>query len=145
MKQIQKILFPLDLASEYKTIIPWVRDLANKYNATVYILYVAQPVTYFPSFYINISTESFEAEMHVAAGKQMAAIVKDFCADSLKLETRVEIGRPAEKILECAEKEKIDLIIMGTHGRKGVERALFGSVAYKVVQAAPCPVLTIHP
>ena len=55
------------------------------------------------------------------------------------------MGSPAEKIVELVEKEKIDMIIMGAHGRKGLDRAIFGSVADKVVKSAPCPVLTIHP
>jgi nucleotide-binding universal stress UspA family protein len=57
----------------------------------------------------------------------------------------VELGAPAAKILEVAKIEKVDLIIMGAHGRKGLDKAIFGSVADKVVQAAPCPVVTIHP
>jgi len=75
----------------------------------------------------------------------MKAVAQDFFKGFPKLETRVEMGSPAEKILEVAKKEKVDLIIMGAHGRKGLERAIFGSVADKVVQAATCPVVTIHP
>jgi nucleotide-binding universal stress UspA family protein len=145
MKQIQKILFPIDLASDYKTIIPWVQDLARKFKATIYLLYVAQPVTYFPAFYVNINMEVFEAELEVAAKKRMAAVVQDFFTAFPHLETRVEFGSPAAKILEVAEKEKIDLIIMGTQGRKGMQRVILGSVAFKVVQSALCPVMTIHP
>lgn len=141
MKQIQKILVPLDLASDYKTIIPWVQDVAHEFNATVYLLYVAQPVSYFPSFYVNVDMESFHAEVQVAARKQMAAIAKDLLRVFPKLETRVEFGSPAEKILAVAEQEKMDMIIMGTSGREGI----FGSVALKVMQSALCPVMTIHP
>ncbi len=75
----------------------------------------------------------------------MAAVVQEFFKEFPKLETRVEVGSPAEKILELAKKEKIDMIIMGAHGRKGMDRVIFGSVADKVVTSAPCPVLTIHP
>jgi nucleotide-binding universal stress UspA family protein len=141
VKQIQKILVPLDLASDYKTIIPWVQDVAHRFNARVYLLYVAQPVSHFPSFYVNIDMESFNAEVQVAARKEMAAIAQGLLKVFPKLETRVEFGPPAEKILAVAEKEKMDMIIMGTSGREGV----FGSVAIKVMQSALCPVLTIHP
>ena len=55
------------------------------------------------------------------------------------------MGSPAEKILALAKKEKIDLIIMGAHGRTGLDRVIFGSVADKVVKSASCPVLTVHP
>jgi nucleotide-binding universal stress UspA family protein len=145
LRQIQRILFPLDLDSDYKAIIPLVKDLASKFNAAIFILYVAQPLTRFPSFYVNLNMAGFEAEARLSAGKQLAAIVKDIFIDFPKVETRVEYGHPAEKILEVSEQEEIDLIIMGTHGRQGIERAIFGSVAFKVVQAAPCTVVTIHP
>jgi nucleotide-binding universal stress UspA family protein len=145
MTQVQKILFPIDLASDNKTIIPWVLEMANKFDATVYLLYVTQPSTYFPTFYVNIDLESLLAEVQVGAKKQMATIVRNFFKNFPKLETQIELGRPADKILEIAQKDKIDLIIMGTHGRKGMEKAIFGSVALKVVQFARCPVLTIHP
>jgi nucleotide-binding universal stress UspA family protein len=145
LKQIQKILFPLDLDADYKAIIPLVQDLARKFNATIFLLYVAQPVTQFPSFYVNINMASFEAEARLAARKQMAALAKDFFSDFPKLEIRVEYGHPAEKILEFSEHEGIDMIIMGTHGRQGIERAIFGSVAFNVVQSALCTVVTSQP
>ena len=75
----------------------------------------------------------------------MAAAAKDQFKNFPKLETRVLMGSPAEKILELAKQENIDLIIMGAHGRKGLERVFFGSVADKVVTGALCPVTTIHP
>lgn len=145
MKQVQRILFPLDLVSEYQTIIPWVKDMAQKFDAAILLLYVARPVSMFPSFYVNIDMGGFEAEVQVAAREQIAALAKDLFKDFPKVKTRVEFGQPAEKILEVAKKEEIDMIIMGTHGRKGLNRAIFGSVAFKVVQSARCPVITIHP
>jgi len=54
-------------------------------------------------------------------------------------------GDPAEEILKYVESEKVDLVIMGTHGRKGLDRILFGSVANEVVKRSPAPVLTINP
>jgi nucleotide-binding universal stress UspA family protein len=75
----------------------------------------------------------------------MAAVVQEFSKKFPKLEARVELGAPAEKILALVQKEKIDMIIMGAHGRAGLERVIFGSVANKVVKSATCPVLTIHP
>jgi nucleotide-binding universal stress UspA family protein len=146
MKQIQKILFPIDLASNFETLIPWVQGFAAQFNATVYLLFVVQDVPPFITFYTpHIDVENFREEVHVAAKKKMADTVKDLFKDFPKLETLVELGLPAKMILEFANREKIDLIVMGTQGRKGVKLALLGSVAARVVQAAPCPVVTIHP
>jgi nucleotide-binding universal stress UspA family protein len=57
----------------------------------------------------------------------------------------VVTGYAAEEILGVAEGEDADMIVMGTHGRKGIDRILFGSVAEKVVKGAKCPVLTVRP
>jgi nucleotide-binding universal stress UspA family protein len=146
MKQVKKILFPIDFASNFEPLVPWVSTLAGKFEATVYVLFVAQDLTHFASFYVpHGNIEEFQQQAIDSAKKRMAAAVEEFSKKFPKVETCVELGVPAEKILAFAEKEKIDLIIMGAHGRTGLERAIFGSVANKVVKSAPCPVLTIHP
>jgi nucleotide-binding universal stress UspA family protein len=62
----------------------------------------------------------------------------------LKVETLVQRGDPVTEILRMAEDGASDLIVMGTHGRSGIKRALLGSVAENVVHRAPCPVLVVH-
>jgi nucleotide-binding universal stress UspA family protein len=59
------------------------------------------------------------------------------------VERRLLAGDPADAIVRIAESEHVDLIVMGTHGRRGISRLLMGSVAESVVRAAPCPVLTV--
>jgi len=146
MKQVKKILFPIDFASNFDPLVPWVSTLAGKFEATVYVLFVAQDLTHFASFYVpHGNIEEFQRQAIDSATKRMSAAVEEFAKKFPKVETRVELGAPAEKILAFAEKEKIDMIVMGAHGRAGLERAIFGSVANKVVKSAPCPVLTIHP
>jgi len=146
MKQVQRILFPIDFASHFESMLPWVKTFADKFGATVYVLFVAQDLSNFSTFYVpHGNIQSFQQEALDSARKKMAADAQELFKGFAKLETRVELGSPAEKILEVAKKEKIDMIIMGAHGRKGLERAIFGSVADKVVQSAPCPVMTIHP
>ncbi|MFA4903081.1 MAG: universal stress protein [Desulfobaccales bacterium] len=146
MKQVQKILFPIDFASHFESLVPWVSTLAEKFGATVYVLFVTQDLSNFSTFFVpHGNIQSFQEEAVNSAKKKMAGTAQEFFKGFPKLETRVDVGSPAEKILELAKKEKIDMIIMGAHGRKGLDRAIFGSVADKVVASAPCPVLTIHP
>jgi nucleotide-binding universal stress UspA family protein len=145
MKQVQKILFPIDFASHFETLVPWVATFANKFDATVYVLFVAQDLSNFATFVPHGNIQEFQQQAVESARKRMAAAAPELAKNFPKLETRVESGPPAEKILELVGKEKIDLIIMGAHGRKGLERAIFGSVADKVVAGAPCPVMTIRP
>ena len=146
MKQITKILFPIDFASHFESLLPWVSTFAKQFDATVYVLFVTQDLANFSTFYVpHGNIQSFQEEAVASARKRMAAAKQEFFKDFPKLETRVESGSAAVKILELAQKEQIDMIIMGAHGRKGLDRAIFGSVADKVVQSAPCPVLTVRP
>ena len=92
-------------------------------------------------FFLGKRQDLFSRSPQFDAGFELGEFFKKFP----KLETRVELGAPDEKILAFVQKEKVDMIIMGAHGRAGLERVIFGSVANKVVKSAPCPVLTIHP
>jgi nucleotide-binding universal stress UspA family protein len=89
--------------------------------------------------------QKFQEETLKAAQEKMSATAQEAFKGFKKVEARVVQGAPADKILEVAKKEGVDLIIMGTHGRKGLERAIFGSVCDRVVRSAPCPVLTVNP
>ena len=146
MKPIKKILFPVDFAENYDSLLPWVSTFVEKFGATLYVAFVTQDLSSFSTFYVPHSNiKTFQDEAKMAAEKRMAAAAKDHFQNFPKLKTLVLVGSPAEKILELAQQENIDLIIMGAHGRKGLERVFFGSVADKVVTGARCPVLTIHP
>lgn len=144
MRQVQKILFPVDLSEKFETLLPWVAAFVHKFDATLYVLYVAQDLRSI-SFIPHVNLDQLQAEALKAAEQKMAAAKQDFFQDFKKLETRVVMGSPAEKILEFAKKEGIDLIIMGTHARRGLEAKIFGSVCQKVARDADVPVVTIHP
>jgi nucleotide-binding universal stress UspA family protein len=145
MKQVQKILFPVDFASNFETLVPWVETFADKFGATVYVLFVAQDLSHFATYVPHGNIEDFQQQALGSAGKKMASAAQEFFKKFPKLETRVEMGSPAEKILAFIQKEKVDMVIMGAHSRTGLDRMIFGSVANKVVKGASCPVLTIHP
>jgi len=145
MPEVKKILFPIDFSEPYEPFMPWVTTFVEQFGATLYVVFVAQDLSEFTSFYVpHASIQGFQEEALEAAKKKMAAAVQESFKKFPKLETRVAVGSPANKILEIAKNEKIDLIIMGTHGRHGLERTIFGSVADKIVQAAPCPVVAIR-
>jgi nucleotide-binding universal stress UspA family protein len=144
MRQVQKILFPIDLSEKFETLLPWVSTFVHKFDATLYVLYVAPDLRSI-SFIPHINLDQLQAEAIKAAEQKMAAARQEFFKDFKKLETRVTLGSPAEKILEFAKKEGMDLIIMGTHARRGLEAKIFGSVCQKVIRDAEVPVLAIHP
>ena len=146
MKKIEKILFPIDFAENFETLLPWVATFVTGFDATLYVLFVAQDLADFASFHVpHGNLQQFQEEALNAAKKKMSATAKEEFKAFKQVEARVAQGSPADKIIETAKKEGVDLIIMGTHGRKGFERAIFGSVCDKVVRGASCPVLTISP
>ena len=146
MKKIEKILFPIDFAESFDTLLPWVSTFVKNFDATLYVLFVAQSLADYSSFYVpHGNLQQFQEEALKAAQKKMSGAAKQEFKAFKKVQAMVAQGSPADKIIETAKKEGIDLIIMGTHGRKGLELAIFGSVCDKVVRNAPCPVLTINP
>ena len=146
MKKIEKILFPIDFAEKFETLLPWVSTFVNGFDATLYVLFVAQDLGDFSSFHApHGNLQKFQEETLNAAEKKMSATAAEDFKAFKKVEARVTQGSQADKIIETAKQEGVDLIVMGTHGRKGLERAIFGSVCDKVVRTAPCPVLTINP
>jgi nucleotide-binding universal stress UspA family protein len=146
MKKIEKILFPIDFAENFEALFPWVSTFVNEFDATLYVLFVAQDLADVSSFHVpHGNLQQFQEEVLKAAQKKMSITAKEEFKGFKKVEARVAQGAAADKIIETAKKEGIDLIIMGTHGRKGLERAIFGSVCDKVVRMAPCPVLTVNP
>lgn len=144
MKQVKKILFPIDLSEKFETLLPWVSTFVNTFDATLYVLFVTQDLKGF-SFIPHANLDNLQQEAVKAAETKMAGVKQEFLQGFKKVETKVMLGSPAEKILEFAKKEGMDLIIMGTHGRKGLEVRIFGSVCQKVSREAEIPVLTVRP
>jgi nucleotide-binding universal stress UspA family protein len=146
MKEIKRILFPIDFAEDFESLLPWISTFVSSFNATLCVLYVAQPLADYSSFCVSHGNlQQFQEEALKAAEKKMSATAREQFKAFKNVEALVAQGSPAEKIIETAKTAGIDLIVMGTHGRKGLELAIFGSVCDKVVRTAPCPVLTINP
>ena len=142
---IRTILFPVDLSDVSPKLVPWVLQLADKFEAEVHIIFVAQGLAHYAGLYVPYPIiAEFENEVLIGAEKRL----EQFADDNFKgrqVMWQIISGDPAEQILQYAESKEIDLIIMGTHGRKGLERIIFGSVAGHVVKNSPVPVLTVNP
>ena len=94
-----------------------------------------------PHPYLN----KLQEETLAAAEKALERICDQKLQSCPNFRRRIVTGDPANQIIKVIEAENIDLVIMGTHGRKGLEHTIFGSVAQNVVQRSPVPVLTINP
>ena len=141
----KKIRFAVDLSEVSPKIAPYVKEVASKFGAEVHLVFVARILEHFTSIYVpHPSVRNFEAEIVKGAERKLDEFIKDHFR-GLSPKAQVILGDAAEEILKYVRSEGIDLVIMGTHGRKGLERIVFGSVAERVVQKSPVPVLTINP
>ena len=146
MKDIKKILFPVDLSEVSSKIVPWVHTLVQKFDAEVHLLFVARTFQYFSSGYVDPgSIVSIEGELIKGGEKKMENFVNTYFAEYPACKTQVVLGDAVEEILRYINEEGIDLVTMGTHGRKGLKHVLLGSVADRMIKMSPVPVLTINP
>jgi nucleotide-binding universal stress UspA family protein len=146
MLKIDKILFPSELREYSLKILPYVISMSEKFNSKIYLLHVIEDFSKWGGFYIpHISLDVYQKEAMEAAEKLMDRVCRDQMQGCPDFQRIILSGNPASEILKTIDSEAIDLVVMGTHGYKGLEHAIFGSVAEKVVKNSAVPVLTINP
>jgi nucleotide-binding universal stress UspA family protein len=135
----QRILFPTDFSPASEAALKWATSLARDSGATLFIVHVEEPPLAYGGgeLYYGGGDEVNREELR----KSLIHVVPTDHA--VPYEHVLLVGDPADAIIQAAEKEDADLIVMGTHGRTGLTRLLMGSVAEAVVRKAKCPVLTI--
>ncbi len=145
MQEVKKILCAVDLSDHSKTIAKYTLYLAKSLGAEVLVVYTAPSLSQYVGFHVPPNTiENFVGEIVSGAEKSMDTFVSENFP-GVTARGEILIGYAADEIVNKAEDENVDLIIMGTHGRTGLDRILFGSVAEKVVKNAKAPVMTIRP
>nr|WP_287411227.1 universal stress protein [Pseudodesulfovibrio sp.] len=145
MADVKKILCAVDFSDYSPMVADYANMIAKCSQAEVIVLYVAPSLSQYVGFHVPPSSiESFVGEIVTGAEDTMNTFVAENFKD-LSVEGKVVTGYPAEEILAISEAEGVDMVVMGTHGRKGIDRILFGSVAEKVVKSSAAPVLTVRP
>jgi len=146
MIEIKKVLFPLDLTENSSKILPYVLSVSEKYDSMIYLVHVVQDLNKWGTIYVpHTSMDIFQKEAIQGAQKAMDKVCEEQLQSCPNFQKILVSGDPAEEILRTVDSEGIDLVIMGTHGRKGLEHTLFGSVTENVVKKCPAPVLVINP
>jgi len=146
MKEFKRILYPVDLSESSEKIVPYVQTVAEKFVSKIYSLYADRVVEYFTSIYVPYpSISKFEKEIIEGAEKRLYEFLDEHFNKFPNTETTVVAGDASEEILNYIEDRHIDLVIMGTHGRKGMDKIIFGSVAERVVKTSPVPVMVVNP
>jgi nucleotide-binding universal stress UspA family protein len=138
---INNILFATDFSPAAEAALPYAIGLAKQYGAKVHGLHVRFPATY-PIVGPEAMPQILEAAEEQA--KFEAQQMHELLA-AVPHEVTITEGDLWPVLDEIVQKQKVDLIVMGTHGRKGVSRALLGSAAEEIFRKANCPVLTVGP
>jgi len=140
---IKCILVPLDFSEHAAAVLDWAAHLAKEHGSRVVLFHAYHlPVEFQqlegaylpPDFWANVKAEADESLGRYAEGLRQQGI---------EVEAVVSEGYAATAIVDEVEKQDADLIVIGTHGLSGLKHLLLGSIAERVVQKAPCPVLTV--
>ena len=143
--EIKSILFPTDFSEGSSQAVKYAVDLANRYGAKLHILHIIYDVAKASGWYVpHVSMDQMYKDIEEGAKKELERFGLAELSNLKNIERTVLMGVPHEEIVNFSNKNKIDLIVIATHGRKGIDRILFGSTAAQVVRYAPCPVLTVR-
>ena len=122
-------------------------ELARRYNGELHVLHVVPPVPLVElppgSGAVAFDVKQYESKLLESYRKSLDSAIELHVKSDVHVEKHIDIGDPAHEIVVLAEKIHADVIVIATHGRTGLKRFLFGSVAEAVVRRSPCAVLTI--
>jgi universal stress protein A len=141
-----KILVPIDFSEYTDDIVKYAIEIAQKFGSAIHLIHVIPNMDYFTPYESFMAAENMmtvqkgvEVEVQRDLEKVAAGI------EGIPVTKVVRTGVSFVEIVDYVKSEHVDLVIMATHGRGGLEHIIIGSVAEKVVRKSPCPVLTIRP
>jgi universal stress protein A len=145
MKPFEKILTAIDFSESSDFAFEYALTLARQFQAELTLMHVINEPVDLRGFYVpHISFEQLEKEIEEGAEKMMEKFCQTKMGEFTRYTTAVVSGIPYEEILRKAVETGASLIVLGTHGRTGIDHLIFGSTAERVVRSAACPVLTIR-
>lgn len=142
--KFQKILLPTDFSDESLHALSYAVDLAKLFNAKLYLMHVIYDIEKASNLHIpHPSLSELYKDLESHAKKNLDSFGIEIREDLKNIETIVKRGIPYEEIIKFAKENDLDLIIIGTIPKSGVERFFVGSTTQRVIRNAPCPVLVI--
>jgi len=141
MFKIHVILCPIDFSDASRKAVQYAREFALSMNAKVQLLAIVEPHPV--SVDMNLNYIPVEQDIEQAILRDTEAIAEELRAANVQVTCSVELGTPADVILEYIQEMDVNMVIMGSHGKTGLSRLLMGSVAESVMRKAQCPVLIV--
>ena len=145
MLQFDKILCPFDLSEHSEEAIKYAIKLSDSHTEIVLLNVIQLPCIIDPNgfTYYDLKVDDLRKDFEEAMQKRVAELKAKYKIDNIGY--KIEVGiNPAELILKVQKEDNFDMIVIGSHGRKGLSRILMGSVAEAVLRDAACPVLIIR-
>jgi nucleotide-binding universal stress UspA family protein len=139
---VKTILVPTDFSAGAQTALDHATALAKAFSAKIIVLHVIETFTYTMTEALQVV--NVYQVVKTAVEPVLDQTVKDLGKEHVTASRVLAQGRADQEIVARAKEAGADLIVMGTHGRRGVSHAFMGSVAERVVRTAPCPVLTVR-
>jgi len=144
MKEITTVIVPVDFLKQADKLVDYSITMAGKLSAVIHFLHVVS----FPTGDAMMGApfaSDYEGKMLADAQVRMSNLVEDNSEKCKGCTGEVVIGEPVDKIVEIAKAKGSNLVIISTHGAKGLEKILLGSVAERVLKQVHCPVLIMNP
>jgi nucleotide-binding universal stress UspA family protein len=139
---VTRILVPVDFSDCSLDALEFGALIARRANVSMKLLHVLEPVSYGLDF--TLPHRAQRESSKTAIRNRLSDLVSTLTSLGLASEFLMSGGLPADSILDAARSQSVDVIVMGTHGRRGLSHALFGSVAESVLRRSSCPVLTVR-
>lgn len=134
--RIQHVLVPLDFSGKSRQALRYAVPVAQKFAAKIHLVHVLPPP--------GKAELADLARIKLTALKRLGGMAAELLPPRLRAGNAVLVGQPAAQILQLAEKNNLDLIVLTTKGRSGLARVLVGSTAESIMRHAPCPVLSVR-
>lgn len=131
---LNRILFCTDFSENSEPALHYAVSATEEYDAELSLLHVLE----------EAPSAAKKAEAIATATEQLDKLIPAERRNQLKVKTAVRIGKPYQQIIQFAQEARIDMMAMGVSGRGALDRAVFGSTTYRVIQLGPCPVLAVH-
>jgi nucleotide-binding universal stress UspA family protein len=144
MLPIKNILVPIDFSKHADYALHYAKEIALPIKATLHLVHVLEPINSYGTWEGLPPMADLTGKAIEEAEKKMQVIAEELRALGYEIRTKIMEGHPDLALNEYATQNSIDVISMGTHGRRGLEYILFGSTTEKVLRTAPCSVLAVR-
>lgn len=144
MTRIQRILVPVDFSDHSATAMEMAVDWAKQFGAKIRLLHCYEIRPIWVTTYEMPVPEDYQVEIRKAASRQLQAWLEKVKAEGIEADATLSPCFAKVAIADIAERDRSDLIIMGTRGRTGLKHIVLGSVAERTLRTAPCPVCIVR-